>query len=84
MTQAINIKDIFLMKRVLVSQWWCMPVILALGRQRLVYFFQASLVYKVCSGKSRVIERKPITKQTNKQTNKASVLFMVKCLDHGN
>jgi hypothetical protein len=54
------------------KQWWCTPIIPALGRQsRQISEFKASLVYKVSSRTARAIQRNPVSKkQTNKQTNK--------------
>jgi hypothetical protein len=43
-----------------------MPLIPALGRQRQIAEFKASLVYRVSSGIARATERNPISK--NKQT----------------
>jgi hypothetical protein len=40
------------------------------GRGRRISEFKASLVYKVSSRTSRVIQRNPVSKQTNKQTKK--------------
>jgi hypothetical protein len=40
------------------------------GRGRRISEFKASLVYKVSSRTARAIQRIPVSKQTNKQTNK--------------
>jgi hypothetical protein len=54
--------------------WWRTPLIPALGgRDRQIFEFKASLVYKVSSRIARAIQRNPVSKtnkQTNKQTNK--------------
>jgi hypothetical protein len=58
------------LKRIIIlgtfaGQWWCTPLILALGRQRQVDFeFEASLVYRVSSRTVRTAQRNPsITKK---------------------
>jgi hypothetical protein len=48
--------------------WWRMPLIQARGRQ--ISEFEASLVYKVSSRTAKTIQRNPVSKKTNKQTNK--------------
>jgi hypothetical protein len=46
--------------------WWCMPLILALGRQRQAMSeFEASLVYKVSSRTARATQRNPVSKKKN-------------------
>jgi hypothetical protein len=40
------------------------------GRGRQISEFEASLVYKVSSKTVRAIQRNPVSKQTNKRTNK--------------
>jgi hypothetical protein len=48
-----------------------MPLIPALGRKRQADAeFKASLVYKVSSRTARAIQRNPVSKNQNKQTNK--------------
>jgi hypothetical protein len=54
------------------GQWWLIPLIPALGRQRRqISEFKASLVYRVSSRTARAIQRNPVLKkqQTNKQNN---------------
>ena len=51
--------------------WWCMPLILALERQRQVDLseFKASLVYIMSFRKLRAIQRDPVSKnKSNKWT----------------
>jgi hypothetical protein len=40
------------------------------GRGRQISEFKASLVYKVSSRTARATQRNPVSKQTNKQTNR--------------
>ena len=40
------------------------------GRGRQISEFEASLVYRVSSRTARAIQRNPVSKKTNKQTNK--------------
>jgi hypothetical protein len=50
--------------------WWRMPLIQHLrGRGRRISDFEASLVYKVSSRIARTIQRNPVLKNKNKQTN---------------
>jgi hypothetical protein len=57
-----------------VGQWWYMPLILALGRQKQVDLceFKASLGYRVNSRTARATQRTPVFKKakTNKNPNK--------------
>jgi hypothetical protein len=46
-------------------QWWCTPLIPALGRQRQAEF-EASLVYRVSSRSARAIQRNPVSKNQKK------------------
>jgi hypothetical protein len=53
-------------------QWWYMPLIVALRRQRQVDLceFEASLAYKVSSRMARATERNPVSKQNKTKQNK--------------
>ena len=63
-----------------------MPLIPALrGRGRWISEFEASLVYKVSSRTARAIQRNPVSKNQNKQTNKQKRMCKqdcAKCLRH--
>jgi hypothetical protein len=51
--------------------WWHTPLVPALGgRGRQISQFEASLAYKVSSRTARAIQRNPVSKNQNKQTNK--------------
>jgi hypothetical protein len=50
------------------GQWWHMPLIPALGRQR-ISEFKASLVYRVSSRTARATQRNRVSKKQNKKTN---------------
>lgn len=43
--------------------WWCIPLLLELGRQRQVvnYEFKASLVYTKSSRSARITQREPVS-----------------------
>jgi hypothetical protein len=43
------------------------------GRDRRISEFETSMVYKVSSRIARAIQRKPVSKQTNKQKHKKIV-----------
>jgi hypothetical protein len=54
-----------------------MPLISALGRQRELCEFKASLVYKASSGTARVMQRNPVSKSnqpTNQPTNQRTCI----------
>ena len=55
----------------LAGQWWCTPLIPALGKQRQVDLceFEASLVYRASSRTARAIQRNPVSKKQNKANN---------------
>ena len=89
MTQAINIKDRFLLTSILARQWWCRPIILG-GRVSWISEFEASLFYTVISRRTSAIQKNPVSKQKQKQKQKTKnkkqtknprVLFMDKCLE---
>jgi hypothetical protein len=51
--------------------WWRTSLIPALGgRGRQISEFEASLVHKVSSRTAKAIQRNPVSKKKNKQTNK--------------
>jgi hypothetical protein len=53
------------------GQWWCMPLIPALGgRGRQISEFKASLVYRVSSRTARATQRNPVLKKQKTKTNK--------------
>jgi hypothetical protein len=59
-----------------------MPLIPALGRQRQVDFWEASLVYRVSSRTARAIQRNPVSKKTttnNKNKTKQKKNRNTKC-----
>jgi hypothetical protein len=58
------------------GQWWCTPVIPALGsRSRQISEFEASLVYRVSSRTARATQRNPVSKkQKQEQTNKKRMM----------
>jgi hypothetical protein len=57
-----------------VGQWWCAPLISALGRQRQEYFeasiVEASPVYRMSSRTARAIQRNPVYKNQKKKKKK--------------
>ena len=60
--------------------WWCMPLILALRRQRQVGLceFKASLVYRVSSRKARATcLKKTKTQNKTKQNKKTRCLYLL-------
>jgi hypothetical protein len=57
----------------LARQWWCTPLIPALGRQSQADFSQVSLVYRVSSRTTKAIQRNPVStkpKRKRKKKNK--------------
>ena len=51
------------------SQWWCMHLIPALGKQRQanLYEFKTSLVYRVCSRTTKAVaQRNPVSANKHK------------------
>jgi hypothetical protein len=53
----------FIRKRIEARQWWCTPLIPALGgRGRRISEFEASLVYRVSSRTARATQRNPVLK----------------------
>ena len=48
-------------------QWWHMPLIPALGRQRWISEFDASLVYRVSSRTFMTTKRNPVSKHQRKR-----------------
>jgi hypothetical protein len=63
-------------KHSIVRQWWNMPLILALGRQRRrgrwIFEFEASLVYRVSSRIARDTQRNPVSKNQKRKSKQAS------------
>jgi hypothetical protein len=47
--------------------WWRMPMIPALGRQRQISEFEASLVYKVSAKTARGTQRNPVSEREKKK-----------------
>jgi hypothetical protein len=45
------------------------------GKGRRISEFEASLVYRVSSRTARATQRNPVSKQTNKQTNKTKKIL---------
>ena len=53
------------------GQWWCTPLIPALGRQRQrISESEASLVYKVISRTARATQRNPVSENQKKKKKK--------------
>jgi hypothetical protein len=48
-----------------VRQWWCTPLIPALGKQ--ISEFKASLVYRVSSRTARATKSNPVSKNQKKK-----------------
>jgi Sec-independent protein translocase protein TatA len=55
----------------LAGQWYCTPLIPALGRQRQAWIseFKASLIYRVSSRTARATQRNPVSKNQNQNQN---------------
>ena len=56
-------------------QWWRTPLIPALGRQRQISEFEASLVYMVNSRRASATPRIPVSKNQTKQQNNGGRWF---------
>ena len=54
------LQEYFLLSHKLAGQWWLLPLIPALGRQRWVSKFETSLVYRVSSRTAKAIQRNPV------------------------
>ena len=60
-----------------VGQWWCAPLISALGRQRQEYFeasiVEASPVYRMSSRTARAIQINPVYKNKKKKKKRKGI-----------
>jgi hypothetical protein len=57
---------VFFKRKPQAGQWWRMSLIPALGRQRQISEFEASLVYRVSSRTARATQRNPVLKKNQK------------------
>jgi hypothetical protein len=64
-----SIKDVNLRVKIIAGQWWHMPLVPLLGRQKQVNFFEfeASLVYRVSSRTANARQRDPVLKNQANQ-----------------
>jgi hypothetical protein len=60
----------YIKKKKKAGQWWHMRFIPALGRQRQISEFEASMVYRVSSKAAWAIQRNPISKNKPKKKKK--------------
>jgi hypothetical protein len=70
-SEHIKISKIFILMKEKSWEWWCTPLIPALGgRGRWISEFKASLVYKVSSRTARATEKPRLEKPKKKKKKK--------------